>query len=102
MIHSIDPLDLYNGVNCNSLSFVNDITNSESLASANSSAGESCLRLLSLKLFLIHLVEKRSTARNASAEAAVNEFQTPEYVLPNIKEVPIMPLHLNGIKTKVT
>jgi hypothetical protein len=49
---------------------------------------------------LINLAEKRSTARNASVEAAVNEFQTPEYVLPNIKEVPIM--HLNGIKTKVT
>ncbi len=31
----------------------------------------------------------------------VNDSQPPDYILPNNKELPIMPLHLNGIKTKV-
>jgi protein TIF31 len=30
-----------------------------------------------------------------------NDIQPPEYILPNDKEIPIMPIHLNGIKTKV-
>lgn len=29
LIHSIDPIDNFNGVNCNSLSYVNDITNGD-------------------------------------------------------------------------
>lgn len=29
LIHSIEPYDAYNGVNCNSLTFVNDITNGD-------------------------------------------------------------------------
>ena len=29
LIHSIDPIDNFNGVNCNSLSYINDITNGD-------------------------------------------------------------------------
>ena len=29
LIHSINPLDCYNGVNCNSLTFLNEVTNGD-------------------------------------------------------------------------
>lgn len=69
LIHSIDPIDSFNGVNCNSLSYVNDITNGD-------------------------IFDKKNLKPD------VNDSQPPDYILPNNKELPIMPLHLNGIKTK--
>jgi hypothetical protein len=50
-------------------------------------------------IFILFLVDKRGAARTVAE--TTNDFQPPEFVLPNIKEIPIMPLHLNGIKTKV-
>lgn len=70
LIHSIDPIDNFNGVNCNSLAYVNDVTN-----------GDIC--------------DKRTVKPEGT------DCQPPDYLLPNNKDVPILPLHLNGIKTKV-
>lgn len=75
LIHSIDVIDNFNAVNCNSLSYVNDVTN-----------GDIC--------------EKKSIEQPATGEKEKN-FLPPDFVMPNGKEVPIMPLHLNGNKNEL-
>ena len=76
LIHSIDPIDNFNGVNCNSLTYINDITNGD-------------------------ITDKRSATNKSTNETNPNNETTPpDYVLPNNKDIPLLPLHLNGIKTK--
>jgi protein TIF31 len=75
LIHSIDPLDQYNGTSCNSLTFLNDMVGTE---------GDS----------------RRTGTTAAGAQTKTDDLSVPEFVLPNQKETPITPLHLNGIKQR--
>lgn len=74
LIHSTDSIDQYNAVNCNSLSYVNELTNNELNRDPNTAKSE--------------------------APATEKDHIAPDYVLPHAKDVPILPLHLNGAKTK--
>jgi protein TIF31 len=68
LIHSIDPLDQYNGHNCSSLTFLNELT-----------SGDDNKRAIQTK---------------------TDDITVPDYIVPNQKETPILPLHLNGIKQR--
>lgn len=74
LIHSIDPIDNFNGTNCNSLSYVNDVTNGDI---------------------------SKAKAESVQQKSEDKDYLPPDYILPNAKDVPIMPLHLNGSKTDV-
>jgi protein TIF31 len=76
LIHSVDPIDNYNGVNCSSLTYLNDITN-----------GDVCDK-------------KNKEQQQQQQQQQQNDHLPPDYILPNVKDVPIMPLHLSGIKNK--
>lgn len=73
MIHSIDPIDCFNGVNCSSLSYVNDVTNGDI-----------------------------SDKTRSEPEQKEKEFLPAEYVMPNGRDVPILPLHMNANNTKLS
>lgn len=74
LIHSIDPIDNFNGVNCNSLSYVNDVTGGD--------------------------ISDKSAAKPA-AQSQEKDYLPPDFILPNGKDYPIMQMHLNGAKTKL-
>ena len=62
LLKSVDLNDCYNGIDCNSLAFLNVVTNGD-------------------------VLEKR----NKKIENL--EVNPPDYVLPNSKERPMLPLH---------
>ncbi|CAF3555097.1 unnamed protein product [Adineta steineri] len=73
LIHSCDPIDSYNGTNGYSLCIVNDITNGD--ISTNSD-------------------RKKGTETNGL------EFNVPEYLLPNQKDILLTPLFATNSKTR--
>lgn len=72
LIHSIDPIDNFMGTNCNSLSYVNEVTNGE--------------------------ISDKAKVEQAQEKS----FLPPDYILPNGKDVPVSQLHVNAINKDVS
>ena len=101
LIHSLDAIDAYNGVNCNSLTYVNELTNDD-LVDSNSKRADN-ERGASSGGANGGQRSSGSAAQSAQSGAnsePTNDFQPPEYVLPNCKDVPLLPLHL-GARNKL-
>ncbi len=89
MIHSCDPIDLYNGNNGYSLSIVNDITNGD--ISTNNGR-----EIDSFSVFMEFVLDRRK-----GAETNGVDFNVPEYLLPNQKDVLLSPLFAVNSKNRV-
>jgi protein TIF31 len=88
LLKSMDPADAYNGVDCNSLTFLHTITQGEFICEFSFASHHLC------KLFLGDLQEKKKTRPDSV------DCTPPEYIMPNAKERPLLPLQ-PGVNSKV-
>lgn len=94
LIHACDPLDLYNGNNGYSLCIVNDILNSDTPSAGFDRFFFVCLRID--QPILMNIVDRRKGLEGNSID-----FNVPEYLLPNQKEISLVPLFATNTKIKV-
>lgn len=81
ILKSLEMADAYNGVDCNSLSFLNVVTQGDLLGMKINYPNYS-----SINCFIL-LLEKKKT-RSESVDCT-----PPDYIMPNNKERPLLPLH---------
>ncbi len=90
LIHSCDLNDLYNGTNGYSLCLVNDITNGD--ISSSTTGNEFIWWLIVWRFFL---------DRRKGGDINGNDFNVPDYLLPNQKDVLLTPLFITNNKVNV-
>lgn len=90
LIHSCDPIDLYNGNNGYSLCLVNDITNGDISTNNGEMINEG------IDEWLNWFLERRK-----GAETNGVDFNVPEYLLPNQKEIQLTSLFAMNNKNRV-
>lgn len=81
ILKSLEMADAYNGVDCNSLSFLNVVTQGDLLGMICHYTNYSSVK------YLFVFVEKKKT-RSESVDCT-----PPDYIMPNNKDRPLLPLH---------
>lgn len=81
ILKSLEMADAYNGVDCNSLSFLNVVTQGDLLGMISYYTNYS-----GIKCFIC-IIEKKKT-RSESVDCT-----PPDYIMPNNKDRPLLPLH---------
>ena len=92
LIHSCDPIDLYNGHNGYSLCLVNDITNGD----ISTNNGEKIKDENDCFWKSEFVLERRK-----GAETNGVDFSVPEHLLPNQKDILLTPLFAMNNKNRV-
>lgn len=82
ILKSLEMADAYNGVDCNSLSFLNVVTQGDILG-----MHFKCPNYSSKNNFFFLFIEKKKT-RSESVDCT-----PPDYIMPNNKDRPLLPLH---------
>jgi hypothetical protein len=93
LIHSCDLYDLYNGTNGYSLCLVNDITNGDITSLSNTGNKKN--------IWFLNFVLCGFLDRRKGAETTGNDFNVPDYLLPNQKDVLMTPLFTTNNKVNV-
>lgn len=90
LLKSVDPADAYNGVDCNSLSFLNTVTVGDILGQLNTLSHQWVINCsscwLSIYFFASFIDKKRSKPDSV-------DCTPPDFIMPSSKERPLLPLH---------